>query len=98
VLFLVPIGLVLAAVARTGNPLVADAVAAICGVGIAIAWISGALLEAARARRGALGAPRALLQAALAAIAVVSAAYLAVDRDRMIDLVVETWEHGPAPR
>jgi hypothetical protein len=98
VLFLVPIGLVLAAVARTGNPLVADAVAAICGVGIAITWISGALLEAARARRGAVGAPRALIQAAFAAIAVASAAYLAVDRDRMIDLVVETWEHGPSPR
>jgi hypothetical protein len=85
-------------VAYTGNPLVADAVAAIFGVGIAVAWISGALLEAARARRGAVGAPRALLQAALAAAAVAGAAYLAVDRDRMIDLIAETWEHGPAAR
>jgi hypothetical protein len=98
VLFLVPIGAVLAVVARTGNPLVADAVAAIAGVGIAVAWLSGALLEAARARRGAVTAPRALLQAALAAVAVFAASYLAVDRDRMIDLVVETWNHGPAPR
>jgi hypothetical protein len=98
VVFLVPIGAVLAVVAYTGNPLVADAVAAIFGVGIAVAWISGALLEAARARRGAVGAPRALLQAALAVTAVAGAAYLAVDRDRMIDLIVETWEHGPAAR
>jgi hypothetical protein len=98
VLFFLPIGAVLALVARTGNPLVADAVAAIVGAGIAVGWISGALLEAARARRGAVGAPRALLQAALAVIAVGGAAYLAVDRDRMIDLVAETWQHGPAPR
>lgn len=97
-LFLLPIGAVLAVVARSGNPLIADAVAAIFGVGIVVAWISGAVLEAARARRGSIAAPRALLQAALAAIAVGGAAYLAVDRDRMIDLVVETWAHGPAPR
>lgn len=98
VAFLVPIGCVLALVARTGNPLIANAVAAIFGVGIAVAWISGAVIEAARARRGAVGAPRAVAQAVLAAVAVAAAAYLAVDRDRMIDLVVETWEHGPSPR
>ncbi len=98
VLFLAPIGAVLALVARTGNPLVADAVAAISGVGLGVAWISGALLEAARARRGAVGPARAVLQAALAAAAVGGAAYLAIDRDRMIDLVVETWTHGPSPR
>jgi hypothetical protein len=98
VVFLAPIGAVMALVARTGNPLVADAVAAIAGVGVAVAWLSGALLEAARARRGAVTAPRALLHAAFAAVAVFAASYLAVDRDRMIDLVVETWKHGPAPR
>jgi hypothetical protein len=98
VLFLVPIAVVLALVARTGNPLVADAVAAIFGVGIAVAWISGALLEAARAGRGAVSARRALVHAVLAAAAVGGAAYLAVDRGRMIDLVAETWAHGPAPR
>jgi hypothetical protein len=88
----------MAVVARTGNPLVADAVAAIAGVGIAVAWLSGALLEAARARRGGLTALRSVVQAVLAAVAVFAASYLAVDRDRMIDLVVETWKHGPAPR
>lgn len=95
VLFLAPIAAVLAIVARTGNPLVADAVAAIFGVGLAVAWLSGALLDAARARRGAVGAPRAVIQAALAVVAITGAAYLAVDRDRMIDLIAETWEHGP---
>jgi hypothetical protein len=63
-----------------------------------VTWISGAALEAARLRCGAVAARRALLQAVLAAVAVAGAAYLAVDRGRMIDLVVETWEHGPAPR
>ena len=98
VLFLLPIAAVLAVVARTGNPLVADAVLAIAGTGVAVAWISGVLLDAARTRRGALGVPRLALQALLAAGAIGGAAYLAVDRGRLIDLVAETWEHGPASR
>jgi hypothetical protein len=98
VLFLFPIAAVLATVARTGNPLVADAVLAIAASGVGVTWLSGALLEAARARRGAIGPRRALLHALLAAAAVAGAAYLAVDRGRMIDLVTETWEHGPATR
>jgi hypothetical protein len=66
--------------------------------GVAIAWVSGVLLEAARARRGALGAPRLVLHALFAVAAVGGAAYLAVDRGRLIDLVAETWEHGPQAR
>jgi tetratricopeptide (TPR) repeat protein len=95
--FLIPIGAVLVAVAQTGNPLVAKALLAIVLAGIAVAWLSGALLEA-RAKHGGIAARRAVGQALLAVAVMAGAAYLAVDRDRMLDLVGETWEHGPVAR
>ena len=61
-------------------------------------WISGAMLDTERARHGRIGARRAAVHAALAAVAVIAATYLAIDSDRMIDLVVETWKNGPAMR
>lgn len=97
-MFFAPIAVVLAIVAATGNPLVARAVRAIAIVGAAVGWISGALLDTERARHGRIGARRAAVHAALAAVAVIAATYLAIDKDRMIDLVVETWKNGPAMR
>jgi hypothetical protein len=52
------------------------------------------LLEGARPLR----ARRAAIHAALAIAAVAAAAYLAIDRDRMLDLVAETWREGPQMR
>jgi predicted negative regulator of RcsB-dependent stress response len=96
-MFFVPIALVLVVIAQTGNPLVARAVRWIAISGAVVAWLSGVILEGVRAR-GPIGLRRASVHAVVAAIAVASAAYLAVDRDRMIDLVVETWREGPAAR
>ncbi len=96
--FLLPVGAVLIAVSRTGNPLVARALLGIVLAGIAVAWLSGALLEAHRARHGRIAASRAALHVVLALAAIASATYLSVDRDRMLDLVDQTIEHGPAPR
>ena len=92
--FLLPIAIVLALVAFTGNPLVARAVWAILAIGVAVAWLSGALLATGRPLRRT----RLAAHVVGAALAVVSASYLAIDRDRMIDLVIETWKHGPAAR
>jgi predicted negative regulator of RcsB-dependent stress response len=92
--FYVPIALVLVGVAWTGNPIVARAVRAIAIIGTIVAWISGAMLAGVRP----IAFRRAVLHAAVAAIAVLAATYLAIDRDRMIDLVVETWRSGPAAR
>ena len=89
--FVAPIAAVLVGVAATGNPLVAAAVRVISIAGVAIAWLSGVL-----------GPPRSVgrtaLRAALAALAVIAATYLAVDRGRMIDIVLETWRSGPVAR
>jgi tetratricopeptide (TPR) repeat protein len=95
VLFLFPVGAVLVVVSQTGNPLVARALLAIVVAGVLVAWVSGALLEARR-KRGRVGAGRAVGQALIAAAAIAGATYLAVDRDRMLDLVAETIEHGPS--
>jgi tetratricopeptide (TPR) repeat protein len=92
--FLLPIAIVLAVVAFTGNPLVARAVWAILAIGVAVAWLSGALLSTGRPLRRR----RLAVHVVGAALAVVAASYLAIDRGRMIDLVVETWKHGPIPR
>jgi hypothetical protein len=98
VLFFAPIAVLLVIVASTGNPLIAGVVRAIAIAGVVVAWLSGAILESVRARRGRVGFPRAAGHAFAAVIAVASAAYIALDRDRVIDLVIETWREGPAPR
>ena len=94
VAFFVPIALVLVLVASTGNPLVARAVRGIALGGAMIAWVSGALLDGARPLR----ARRVALHALLAICAAAAACYLAIDRDRMLDLVAETWREGPQRR
>jgi len=92
VMFLAPIAIVIAAIAWTGNPLVARAVWTLLGAGVAVAWTSGAILA------GPVSTRRALAHAAVVLIAASAATYLAIDRDRMLDLVVETWQHGPESR
>jgi len=96
--YLLPIAVVFVIVGTTGNPLVARSVRMIAIGGVAIAWISGALLDAVRARRGFVGWRRAAVHALFAAVAALGVAYLAIDRDRVIDLVIETWHEGPELR
>lgn len=97
-LYFVPVAIVLVAVASTGNPLAAAAVRAIAIAGAVIAWVSGAILDELRARRGRIGLRRAAGQAALAVLAVAGAAFLAIEHGRVIDMVIETWREGPAIR
>jgi tetratricopeptide (TPR) repeat protein len=94
VLFFAPLGIVFGAVAQTGNALVARAVWSIVVIATLVVWISGALLDAKRdrSRRAIAG------HTVLTIVAMLGAIYLAIDRDRMIDLIVETWRGGPAMR
>lgn len=80
VLYMLPIGLVLALVAATGNPLVATAIRWILAAGIAIAWVSGSI-----------EAKRRWLVVALAILAAAAATYIAIDRGPLVDLLRETW-------
>jgi hypothetical protein len=97
VLYFAPVAVLLAIVAGTANPLVARAVRAIAIAGVIVAWLSGVLLEAQRTR-GKLALPRVAIHIVLAVLATLSAAFLAVDHDRLFDLLAETWHAGPEPR
>jgi tetratricopeptide (TPR) repeat protein len=98
VLFLAPIAIVLVALAGTSNPLAARAVRAIAIAGVVTAWLSGTLLEAVRAKHGRIRRRRAIGHAIAAVVAIAAATYIAIDRDRLIDLVIETWRAGPELR
>jgi hypothetical protein len=98
VVFLLPIGVVLAGVAATGNPMVARAVRQIVVAGLAIAWLSGGRLEARRQAQRAIGARHVVGHVALVMTAVAALSYLALDHDHMLDVVAETWRAGPSLR
>jgi hypothetical protein len=95
VVLVAPIVAIVVVLGVRGNPLVARAVCTIALGGGALAWISGAVIVA-RKRRGAMRAGWVVTHAALAAVAGASLVYLALDRDRLIDLVEETLRSGPA--
>jgi tetratricopeptide (TPR) repeat protein len=80
VIYMLPIGLVLAVVSATGNPLVARAIRWIVFAGLAIAWVSGSI-ETKRRR----------LTVVLAIVAVIAATYVAVDHGPLVELLRETW-------
>jgi hypothetical protein len=97
VVFLIPIAAVLVVVAQTGNPLVARAVTWIVVAGVVITWISGALLDAMRAR-GAVPLWRLGPHVLAVVLAVGAVGYLAILRSGSLDFVLETWRAGHALR
>jgi tetratricopeptide (TPR) repeat protein len=92
--FFLPVAAVLVFVAFSGNYLVERAVRWILLGGLAITWLGGASLELAR-RRGRVRLPILAAHLAAAALAVASICYLAIMNDRLIDMLTETWQHGP---
>jgi hypothetical protein len=96
ILYLAPIagGFVIASL--TGHPAIAPAVTRIVGGGLAITWISGAALRAARDRGLAMGR-RAGLHAVLVTIATVSLCYLVLSLDGLREMIAETVRFGPSP-
>jgi hypothetical protein len=88
-LFLLPVAAVLVVISQTGNPLVGNSVTAIVIGGFAITWLNGSLLEAWRSRTW----QHVLGHVAAALVATGALVYLATEHH--IDLIAETWEHGP---
>ncbi|MBP9204891.1 MAG: hypothetical protein KBG28_13050 [Kofleriaceae bacterium] len=94
VLFAAPVLAVLVGAAYTGHVDVWPAVQLIAGGGLAVAWLSGAGLDAVRAA----GRPvrrRAALHVALAVLIILGLVFLAIDRDALYDQVAETVRFGP---
>jgi len=95
--YLAPVALVVVLASATSNGMIARAVRFVLIGALALTWLSGATLEAARRRAGRVSWKRAAVHAAGAAAAVVALCYLAMMHDRLLDMVVETWRHGPEP-
>jgi hypothetical protein len=94
IVFVAPVAAVLVVLSFTAHRAIAPAVTRISIVGVALAWLSGAALEALRAR----GRPvrlRAIAHVAACAIGVVAMGYLAMTRDGLYEMLVETVRFGP---
>ncbi len=94
VAYLAPIATVLVGVALTAHQLIAPAVTILAVGGIALAWISGAALDTLRSRHRPVRA-RALAHVAICILVVVALAYVAVVRDNLFEMLIETVKFGP---
>jgi hypothetical protein len=94
VAFMAPPAALLIGASFTGNASITPAVLVICGGGLAIAWLSGAALSAAR---GCALDTRARSVAHLAGclLAVLALAYLAIIGTGLLDLLISTIQLGP---
>ncbi len=93
-IFLGPVALVLIGVAFTAHRVIAPAVATIAGGGLVFASLSGATLDLMRAA----GRPirlRAVSHIATCALAVACLVYIAMMRDGLLDMLLETVRFGP---
>lgn len=92
--FLLPIGVVLVAVALTTHAKIAPAVCTLSIGGIVLAWISGTTLELLRAARRAIGI-RAAMQVVLCIVVIASLGCIALTRDGLLEIVIDTVQFGP---
>jgi hypothetical protein len=94
VLYLAPLGGVLVLVSLSGNSLIAPAVMTVTFGGVALAWLSGAALETARAH-GRSVRRRALAHVLICFVGVAALFYIALTRENLLDMVIETIRFGP---
>lgn len=94
VLFLAPASAVLLGAAVTANRAIVPAVAWLCIGGLVFAWLSGATLDLLRTRGRAVRA-RALMHVLVCIVGVAALGYIALMRDGLLDMLVETVRFGP---
>src|SRR5262249_24598081 len=94
VLFLGPVAAVIVGASFTANRAIAPAVTAISIGGLVCAWLSGAALDRLRAHGRPLRA-RAVAQVIACLLCVAALGYIAMTRDGLVDLLVETVQFGP---
>ena len=96
VLFLAPIGLVIVIASFTAHKAIAPAVVRIMGTGVVLAWLSGAALDALRGS-GRSVRVRSMIHIAACAIGIIAISYIALTRDDLLDMLIETVRFGPEP-
>ena len=94
--FLAPVAAVLIGVAFTAHRLIAPAVATIALGGLVQAWLSGAALARLR-DRGRAHRLRSLGHIAVCFVGVAALGYVALTRDHLLDMLLETVRLGPEP-
>ncbi|HEV7559690.1 MAG TPA: tetratricopeptide repeat protein [Kofleriaceae bacterium] len=94
VMFLGPVAAVIVGVSITANRVIAPAVAMISIGGLVCAWLSGTTLDLVRASNRPIRA-RALGHVAGCLVAVAALVYIAMMRDGLLDLLIETVRVGP---
>jgi tetratricopeptide (TPR) repeat protein len=91
ILYFAPVAALLVVSGHAGNRIVARAVLWIVAAGVVVAWVSGVALDVS-GRRPRL--PRVLGHVLAATLAIAAVGYLAVTRDRLLDMLIQTWQHG----
>jgi hypothetical protein len=94
VLYAAPVLAILIFTSMTAFVPIIPAVAIIAGGGLALAWLSGAGLVAAR-RAGRPMRARAIIHAVVTALGVTALVYIAVTRSDLLDMIIETVQFGP---
>jgi hypothetical protein len=89
IVFGAPIAAVLVIASFTAHRAIGPAVTRIAAVGLLMAWLSGAALELRPGRA------RAVINVVACVIGVLAIAYIAVTRDGLIDMLIETVRFGP---
>jgi tetratricopeptide (TPR) repeat protein len=92
-LFFIPVAVLFAAAAMTEHAALGHAIEVIVGGGLIVTWLSGCVLETAR-RAGKAGRARIVAHILTVAVTVAALCYVAVTRERLIDMLAETIEHG----
>jgi tetratricopeptide (TPR) repeat protein len=92
-IYFLPVAAILLGAAWSANPVVFHAVRSILAGGLAVAWLGGASLEAAR-RRDRLTPGVFVVHLAAIILAVAAICWLSILHDRLIDMIKETWANG----
>jgi tetratricopeptide (TPR) repeat protein len=92
-LFFIPVAVLFAAAAMTEHAALGHAIELIVGGGLVVTWLSGAVLEAAR-RAGKATRLRIVAHVLTVALSVAALCYVAVTRERLLDMLAETIEFG----
>jgi hypothetical protein len=89
ILYAAPVAAVLVIASFTAHRAIGPAVTRIAGIGLVLAWLSGTALELRPGRA------RAIVNVLACIVGVLAIAYIAVTRDGLIDMLIETVRFGP---
>lgn len=91
IIYMLPVAALLCFASFTAHYAIAPAVIIVCASGLVVTWISGAGLRA----MGRPGLGRAVAHGVVCFIAVLAVSYIALHRQQLLDMLIETVRFGP---